>query len=458
MNAGGVSATITLLLAAEPQVADRDELTVIVRRSREVQSWLDSVNVACARRTRELASEGRAEPAASLLDDGGQRSSKDAVVITQRTVACDAMPAFEAALAAGLIAAGHVDIVARLLGKLDDQLRLEFVERQGWLLDRAQRERIEVFEITCRNEIRRLVAERDATLGGDTEGAELERQRAASALKQWVDKQTGMHHTHVELDPVRGAKLSKAIRDHLRRARSRDTNAGVPWAQLEVDSFINAVQAGVTRASHPSATDAPGLVPERAPGAAADVVEPSAEMRVPEVGVLIDHATLVDAWHEHSVCETYDGFPVPVSAVRRLCCDAEIIPYVLNGNGEVTDLGRSQRTVSRAQRRRLRAMHRTCGGDSACTVPFEQCEIHHVVFWRFRGRTDIENLLPLCSRHHHQAHEGGWTLTMTPHRVVTWTRPDGTVHSTGSSIDRAPAGVSPPDRRRSRSTRRSAGE
>ena len=32
MNAGGVSATVTLLLAAEPQVADRDELAIIVRR------------------------------------------------------------------------------------------------------------------------------------------------------------------------------------------------------------------------------------------------------------------------------------------------------------------------------------------------------------------------------------------------------------------------------------------
>lgn len=162
---------------------------------------------------------------------------------------------------------------------------------------------------------------------------------------------------------------------------------------------------------------------------------------MPEIGLFIDHTTLVDTWHEHSICETYDGVPVPVSTVRRLCCDAEIIPYVLNGAGEVTDLGRSQRTVNRAQRRKLRAMHATCGGDPGCCVPFEQCEIHHVVFWRFLGRTDIENLLPLCSRHHHQTHEGGWTLSMTSDRTVTWTRPDGTIHFTGSSIDRAPNGV-----------------
>lgn len=438
MNAGGVSAAVASLLAAEPETVDRDEVAVIVRRSREVRSWLDALDLRCARRARELADGGRAEPAASLLDDGGQRSSNEAVAITRRSAACDAMPAFEAALAGGLIAAGHVDIVARSLRHLDDQIRLAFIERQGWLLERALGERIEVFESTCRNEVRRLIAERDAAVGGDSEAAELERQRAASTLRQWVDKQTGMHHTHVELDPVRGATLSKAIRDHLRRARRREANAGTPWGQLEVDSFIDAVQAGVT-----------------SPGDRSTMVEPSAEMRVPEVGVLIDLTTLVDAWHDHSICETYDGVAVPVSTVRRLCCDAEIIPYVLNGDGEVTDLGRSQRTVTRAQRRTLRAMHRTCGGDPGCTVPFEQCEIHHVVFWRFGGRTDIENLLPLCSRHHHQAHDSGWTLTMSPSRVVTWTRPDGVVHQTGCCIDRTSSGVQPPDRR-DRSSARSA--
>ena len=430
MNAGGVSAAVASLLAAEPETVDRDEVAVIVRCSREVRSWLDALDLRCARRARELADGGHAEPAASLLDDDGQRSSKEAVVITRRTAACDAMPAFEAALAGGVIAAGHVDIVARALRDLDDQIRLAFIERQGWLLERARRERIEVFEVTCRNEVRRLVAERDAAVGGDTEAAELERQRAASRLKQWVDKHTGMHHTHVELDPVRGAKLTKAIRDHLRRARAREANAGTPWGQLEVDSFIDAVQAGVT-----------------SPGARSTVVEPTGEMRVPEVGVLIDLTTLLDTWHARSVCETYEGIPVPVSTVRRLCCDAEIIPYVLNGDGEVTDLGRSQRTVTRAQRRQLRAMHRTCGGDPGCTVPFEQCEIHHVVFWRFGGRTDVDNLLPLCSRHHHQAHDGGWTLAMNPDRVITWTRPDGVVHRAGCSIDRAPSGLGPPHRR-----------
>jgi hypothetical protein len=32
-------------------------------------------------------------------------------------------------------------------------------------------------------------------------------------------------------------------------------------------------------------------------------------------------------------------------AVRRLCCDAQVIPVVMGGPSEVLDVGRDQRTV-----------------------------------------------------------------------------------------------------------------
>ena len=168
--------------------------------------------------------------------------------------------------------------------------------------------------------------------------------------------------------------------------------------------------------------------------------------------MLVDLATLLEGLHEHGICETYDGIPVPISEVRRLCCDADIIPYVLDGDGQVTDLGRSTRTISRAQRRKLRAMHKTCVGHG-CNVGFEQCEIHHVVFWRFDGKSNIDNLVPVCSKHHHLAHEGGWTLSMKPDRIVTWTRPDGTIHSVHNSFDRT---TRRQDGRRRRTDRRRA--
>jgi hypothetical protein len=47
-------------------------------------------------------------------------------------------------------------------------------------------------------------------------------------------------------------------------------------------------------------------------------------------------------------------------------------------------------------------------------------------------------MVPVCEQHHHLVHEGRWTLSMTPDRVATWTRPDGTIHHHGTTIDRTP--------------------
>ena len=161
---------------------------------------------------------------------------------------------------------------------------------------------------------------------------------------------------------------------------------------------------------------------------------------MPEVSVLIDFDTLRDGLHDHSVCETSTGEPVPAATIRRLCCDADIIPVVLDGDGVTLDVGRAKRVATREQRRALRAMYRTCA-HPGCTVGFDDCDIHHVNPWTPTGLTDLDNLLPLCSRHHHLVHEGGWTLILRADRTTVWCRPDGTIHYDGSTVDVAPAGV-----------------
>jgi hypothetical protein len=201
-----------------------------------------------------------------------------------------------------------------------------------------------------------------------------------------------------------------AIDAQLRTLRQQDGNSGTAWNELQADAVVAAVGAG-----------------------------PQSD-RVPEIGVFIDHETALNGLHEHGICELDDGTPLPVSTVRRMCCDAKIFPVVLGANGEVLDVGRTVRGVNRAQRRALKAMHRTCIHPE-CTVAFSDCEIHHVVWWRLLGNTDIDNLVPVCTRHHHLVHEGGWTLTLDASRVATWTRPDGQIHHIGPTIDRAPGGV-----------------
>ena len=395
------------LLAADPDCLDGDELESMLRASSEVRSWLDAYEMRCARRSRHLADAGHAPPPESLLGTAGRRSAKDAAVVTERDRVCTSTQQFETALTDGAVSAGHLDALANATRRLDDELRAEFFSHEDILIEAATSQRVDTFERQCRDLSRHLVATRPR---GDVD--ELEAQRARANVKRWVDKSTGMCHSHLELDPVSDAKLWTAIDAQTRSARQADGNAHTPWARLQVDAVVAAVAAG-----------------------------PSAD-RVPEISVLVDLQTVLSGWHEHSICETEDGTALPVETVRRMCCDAEIVPVVLGGEGEVLDVGRSQRTATRAQRRALRAMHRTCAHPD-CTVPFSACPIHHIRWWgKHNGRTDIDNLIPLCERHHHLVHEGGWTLTMSPDRVATWTRPDGTVHWTGSTIDRTPHRVS----------------
>jgi len=94
METMSVEAAFAELLVADPAVADRDEVAVIVRRSSQLRSWLASIDVRCARRTSELAATGESEPPESLLGDEGNRSTRDAVGVTRRSHACDAMPSF----------------------------------------------------------------------------------------------------------------------------------------------------------------------------------------------------------------------------------------------------------------------------------------------------------------------------------------------------------------------------
>jgi hypothetical protein len=73
-------------------------------------------------------------------------------------------------------------------------------------------------------------------------------------------------------------------------------------------------------------------------------------------------------------------------------------------------------------------MYRSCAIDG-CDQHFDRCHIHHLVEWDDLGLTDLDNLVPLCSFHHHRAHEGRWQLQLDPStRQLTVRLPDGSPH------------------------------
>ena len=130
-----------------------------------------------------------------------------------------------------------------------------------------------------------------------------------------------------------------------------------------------------------------------------------------------------------------------IGAVLELADDADVRTVIVR-NGIVLhapgnlDLGRTTRLANRAQRRALRGLYATCG-IAGCHVHYDRCKLHHVIWWRHGGRTDLDNLLPVCVRHHHKIHDSGWELTMGPNRELTVRYPDGTTQTTGPPTIRA---------------------
>ncbi|MGZ0146962.1 DUF222 domain-containing protein [Kribbella sp. WER1] len=108
------------------------------------------------------------------------------------------------------------------------------------------------------------------------------------------------------------------------------------------------------------------------------------------------------------------GDGLSAATVRRLACDAKIIPLVLGTNSEPLDVGRSERLVTRAIRRALNARDNGC---VVCNVPPVMCDAHHLVSWVDGGETKVDNLVLLCRRHHVDLHAGRWTIAITNGKV-----------------------------------------
>lgn len=104
-----------------------------------------------------------------------------------------------------------------------------------------------------------------------------------------------------------------------------------------------------------------------------------------------------------------DGTHLPTATIRRLSCDAGLIPMVLGTAGQPLDLGRTARTASPAQRRALALRDGGCSFPG-CDRPPGWCDAHHIREWQDLGPTDLDNLTLLCGRDHRTVHEDGWTI------------------------------------------------
>ncbi|MFT4011040.1 MAG: DUF222 domain-containing protein [Nocardioidaceae bacterium] len=108
---------------------------------------------------------------------------------------------------------------------------------------------------------------------------------------------------------------------------------------------------------------------------------------------------------------TLSGEALSVGTVRRMACDAEIIPAVLGSEGQLLDLGRVQRLVTTALWQALVLRDRHCAFPGCTRLPIA-CDAHHVQHWADGGPTSLDNMVLLCRRHHTLVHRSPWALSI----------------------------------------------
>jgi hypothetical protein len=110
---------------------------------------------------------------------------------------------------------------------------------------------------------------------------------------------------------------------------------------------------------------------------------------------------------------TGDGTELSASTIRRLACDAELIPAVLGSQGEPLDVGRAKRLVTLAIWVALVLRDRHCAFPG-CDRPPVMCHAHHIRHWISGGETKLHNLVLLCGHHHRVIHHSPWQVRLHP--------------------------------------------
>ncbi len=122
----------------------------------------------------------------------------------------------------------------------------------------------------------------------------------------------------------------------------------------------------------------------------------------PHVTVTVDYEVLTGQVER---LPEIDGMPVTPETVRRITCDAGIIPMVLGSDSEPLDVGRKTRTIPPAIRRAVEQLYNGCAWPG-CDAPLSWCDIHHKIHWADGGETCLNNLCPYCRKHHTAVHNG----------------------------------------------------
>ena len=148
-------------------------------------------------------------------------------------------------------------------------------------------------------------------------------------------------------------------------------------------------------------------------------------------------------------CEIPGTGPVPPEVLQRIACDAQLTGLLFS-DGKPLHHGATVRTATTAQWRMLIARDRGCIG---CGAEPGQCQAHHITPYARLRRTDIENLVLVCWRCHHNIHDHHWRVIHRNGKPAL--KPPDPLAPPGPAYGRHPQDQDPRDPRRPRPGRSS---
>jgi hypothetical protein len=117
---------------------------------------------------------------------------------------------------------------------------------------------------------------------------------------------------------------------------------------------------------------------------------------------------------------------VPIETAKRLCCDGHAVVLTEDQHDQPLSIGRKSRIVPTAIKRAVLAKYSQCCGFPGCHNR-RFLHAHHIEHWSNGGETSVDNLMPLCTRHHPLVHEGRFRIERDFQDNWVFVRPEGQV-------------------------------
>jgi len=143
----------------------------------------------------------------------------------------------------------------------------------------------------------------------------------------------------------------------------------------------------------------------------------------PHIELTVEENTLTSS----PIAWTTDHAHLGSTTTDALLCDC-VIHRVLRAGNTVLNYGRSTRTVPPDL---FRAVTTRDGGcrHPGCDRKVAWCDAQHIHHWRNMGPTELDNLVLLCNRHHHEVHRKNLQLKLLPNGDLEVTLTNGTTRT-----------------------------